>query len=242
LTELKGVTAFLKQQPRPFRFEIVTDGHKANVGSWEELEMVDGLLASASTGVYDFVARDWHPQRLRLNMIYTVSKEKTRDMQTEVYYDPSGWKVFRNPDASGRIWAVGDMSDLDDPHDVNAVLSSVESCGSAPRLLSYVLERESVDAGVATDCAGYVVFADPYFPGWEAEIDGESTPLYRAEGSLRAISVPAGEHDVRFVYRPRSVRVGGWLSGLGLLLCLGAVGYLLLFCRQSALRSSSIDP
>jgi len=79
LTELKGVTCFLTQQPQPFRFEIVTDGHKVNVGSWEGLEMVDGLLASASRGVYDFVARDWHPQRLRLNMVYTVAKEKTRD-------------------------------------------------------------------------------------------------------------------------------------------------------------------
>lgn len=226
LTELKGVTGFLKQQPQPFRFEIVTDGHKANVGSWEELEMVDGLLASASTGVYDFVARDWHPQRLRLNMVYTVSKEKTRDEQIEMYHDPSGWKVFRNPDASGRIWAVADVSELDDPRDAGAVGPSVDSCGSAPRLVSFALEPESVGARVATDCAGYVVFADPYFPGWEVEVDGGATPLYRAEGALRAVSLPAGEHDVRFVYRPSSVRMGAWLSGLGLLLCLGVIGYL----------------
>ena len=223
LTELKGVTDFLKQQPRPFRFEIVTDGHKANIGSWEELEMVDGLLASASTGVYDFVARDWHPQRLRLNMVYTVVKERTRAVQTEVYHDPSGWKVFRNPDASGRIWAVSDTSVLDDPRDEGAgVPPPVEFCESAPRLLSYELGRERVDAKVATDCAGYVVFADPYFPGWAVEVDGSATPLYRAEGALRAVNLPAGEHDVRFVYRPRLVRAGGWLSGLGLLLCLGA--------------------
>jgi len=222
LTELKGVADFLKQQPQPFRFEIVTDGHKANVGSWEGLEMVDGLLASASRGVYDFVAWDWHPQRLRLNMVYTVAKEKTRDGQSEVYHDPSGWKVFRNPDASGRIWAVGDMSELDDPRDEDAVVPAVASCGSPPRLLSYVLERESVDVQVATDCAGYVVFADPCFPGWEAEVDGEATPLYRAEGALRAVSLPAGEHAVRFVCRPALVWVGSWLSGLGLLLCLVA--------------------
>ena len=55
LTELRGVTDFLKQQPQPFRFEIQTEEDKANLGSWEGLEMVDGFLASVDRGMFDFV-------------------------------------------------------------------------------------------------------------------------------------------------------------------------------------------
>ena len=69
-------------------------------------------------------------------------------------------------------------------------------------------------------CAAYLVFGDAYFPGWKAAIGGEPAVLYRAHGALRAVFVPAGEHEVEFVYRPASVILGASLTGLGLLGCL----------------------
>ncbi|MDA1313335.1 MAG: YfhO family protein [Acidobacteria bacterium] len=233
LTEPRGVTDFLKQQPQPFRFEIQTDGDKANLGSWESLEMVDGFLASVNRGIFDFVSVDWQPRRLMLNMLYTVSKEKTRDAQIEIYHDPSGWKVFRNLDAGLRAWRLEDRSLLDNPADSATALPPAKPCESQADLVSYVLQRESVQARVSVPCdGGYVVFADPYFPGWEAEVDGSPAPLYRAYGALRAVNLAAGEHDVRFVYRPSSVYWGAWLSGFGFLLCFVAAGYLWLERRS----------
>ncbi len=58
----------------------------------------------------------------------------------------------------------------------------------------------------------YLVLADTYFPGWIAQIDGQDTPIYRANGNFRAVVVPAGEHTVRFKYSPISFRVGSVLS------------------------------
>ena len=233
LTELRGVTDFLKQQPRPFRFEIQTGGDKANLGSWESLEMVDGFLASVNRGMFDFVSKDWEPRRLMLNLLYTVSKQKSRETQIEIYHDPSGWKVFRNVDAGGRAWRLEDPSLLDNPADPAAAQPTVKPCESRAELLSYALQRESVQARVSAPCdGGYVVFADPYFPGWEAEVDGQPAPLYRAYGALRAVSLAAGEHDVRFVYRPSSVYWGSWLSGFGFLCCFVAAGHLWLERRS----------
>ncbi|HUG81921.1 MAG TPA: YfhO family protein [Bryobacterales bacterium] len=227
LAELRGVTDFLKQQPGPFRFEIQTDGDKANLGSWESLEMVDGFLASVNRGMFDFVSKDWAPRRLMLNLLYTVSKQKTRETQTEIYHDPSGWKVFRNADAGGRAWRLEDPSLLDNPADPAVAPPPVKPCESQAELLSYALQRESVQARVSAPCdGGYVVFADPYFPGWEVEVDGRPAQLYRAYGALRAVNLAAGEHDVRFVYRPSAVYWGAWLSGFGFLFCFAAAGYL----------------
>ncbi|MGB8646306.1 MAG: oligosaccharide flippase family protein [Anaerolineae bacterium] len=56
--------------------------------------------------------------------------------------------------------------------------------------------------------AAYLVLADSYFPGWIAQIDGQDTPLYRADYNFRAVAVPAGAHTVRFRYSPLSLKVG----------------------------------
>lgn len=58
----------------------------------------------------------------------------------------------------------------------------------------------------------YLVLTDSYSPGWIAQIDGQDTPIYRADGNFRAVQVPAGEHTVRFKYSPVSFRVGAVLS------------------------------
>lgn len=49
---------------------------------------------------------------------------------------------------------------------------------------------------------GYVVMADVFYPGWEAWLNGERVPLLRANYLFRAVSVPAGEHEIRITYRP----------------------------------------
>ncbi len=63
----------------------------------------------------------------------------------------------------------------------------------------------------------YLVLTDTYFPGWIAQIDGEDTPMYRADGNFRAVVVPAGEQTVRFKYSPISFRVGSVLSLLAVI-------------------------
>ncbi|MEZ6037280.1 MAG: hypothetical protein R3F29_07350 [Planctomycetota bacterium] len=53
---------------------------------------------------------------------------------------------------------------------------------------------------VTTAAPGYLRLADPWDPGWRATLDGEATELFVADHFLRAVHVPAGEHEVVFAY------------------------------------------
>ena len=72
---------------------------------------------------------------------------------------------------------------------------------------------EQVLVEVSSPQPAYLVLADTFYPGWFAEVDGQPIgTIYRAFGHLRAIEIPAGDHLVRFYYRPESFTKGKWLS------------------------------
>jgi len=55
---------------------------------------------------------------------------------------------------------------------------------------------------------GILVLSDTMYPGWIASVDGVSTPIFTANLSHRAISVPKGTHTIQFSFRPKSVTLG----------------------------------
>jgi hypothetical protein len=75
---------------------------------------------------------------------------------------------------------------------------------------------QSVELAVEVPEGGWLVLADTWFPGWIAELDGQATDSYPANGVMRSVWVPAGQHTVAFHYRPITVPVGLVLTVLGL--------------------------
>jgi hypothetical protein len=97
-------------------------------------------------------------------------------------------------------------------------------------IVDHADERIRVHVRTASD--GYLRLADPYDPGWIATVDGESVPVYVADHYLRAVYLPAGEHDVEFTFAaPRVV----WPQRLTLLALL-AIGALWAAGRRAARR------
>jgi hypothetical protein len=54
----------------------------------------------------------------------------------------------------------------------------------------------------------FLVLSEAFYPGWAADVDGTPVPIVRTDYDLRGVSLPAGEHRIRFVYRPWSVAIG----------------------------------
>lgn len=77
---------------------------------------------------------------------------------------------------------------------------------------------------VDTPNPGYIVMADVWYPGWQAFVDGEPTPILHANYLFRAVALPSGEHELKIAYQPKGFYSGAVVSGLALggLIILGA--------------------
>jgi hypothetical protein len=83
-------------------------------------------------------------------------------------------------------------------------------------------DRERLVLAVQTRQAGMLVANDAFYPGWVAEVDGLSTPIFRANGLVRAVPVPAGTHTVELRFAPRTLMLGAWISICTAVLLVGA--------------------
>jgi hypothetical protein len=80
-------------------------------------------------------------------------------------------------------------------------------------------DPERIVLRVQATAPGFVLLADEYFPGWTATVNGEPRAIVRANHAFRLVEVPAGTSEVVFVYRPRSVLIGGVITLLAVIGC-----------------------
>jgi hypothetical protein len=66
--------------------------------------------------------------------------------------------------------------------------------------------------------AGWLVLSDLWYPGWKVEVDGQPTPIFRANYLFRAINVPSGVHTVIWRYSPESFWIGFMVSAVAWIL------------------------
>ncbi|MDD5223530.1 MAG: YfhO family protein [bacterium] len=76
-----------------------------------------------------------------------------------------------------------------------------------------------IDLEVHLPSPGLLVFNDSYYPGWQAQADGQDKEIYRTNYLFKGIFLSDGEHRVSFIFRPASYRWGKWIT----LFCLGGI-------------------
>jgi len=97
-------------------------------------------------------------------------------------------------------------------HDFNSAGQNIE-------IIYY--KNNSVKLNIVTKEDSFMVFSDNYYPGWSAFIDGERTDIYKVNGILKGVIVPAGNHEVIFRYRPPYFMITGITSIVSLILIAG---------------------
>ncbi len=85
-------------------------------------------------------------------------------------------------------------------------------------LRSYSRHQIRLEAEVAAP--GVLVLADTYFPGWSAQVDGVTQPIWPVNLAQRGVALLPGHHRIEMIYRDRGLRLGGILSGLGFVMLL----------------------
>jgi hypothetical protein len=112
--------------------------------------------------------------------------------------------------------AVVDASQFNVKDITSDSTASIKLLEQTPKYLKY--ETQSAANGL-------VVFSEIYYPkGWVALVDGNETPIIRADYILRAAEIPAGKHTVELKFEPKAYVVGdkvtmasSWLVLLALL-------------------------
>lgn len=79
-------------------------------------------------------------------------------------------------------------------------------------------ERSIVE--VDSTSGGFLVVSASYDPDWQATVNGVPAPLWRTNGLLQGLHVPAGRQQIVLSYSSAALRQAVWLVGLGALLLL----------------------
>jgi len=127
-----------------------------------------------------------------LSIAQVVSAYPVVDTELEIEKVENGLYIYSNPQARPRAWVIGGGP-------VN------------------IRERTPNRLVMVADGPGTLVTSEIAYPGWEVEIDGSPAPLEAHGGLLRAVQLSAGEHEVEFMFRPGSLRVGALITLLGLI-------------------------
>jgi hypothetical protein len=98
-------------------------------------------------------------------------------------------------------------------------------------LVAYQPNRVALEAEL--NAPGWVVLSDTYYPGWEATVDGQPTPIYQANGCFRAVPVErAGTHEIQFRFRPKPFYRGALISATSGTLWLITLAWVLIRGRR----------
>ena len=94
------------------------------------------------------------------------------------------------------------------------IAASTPKCtGAGEAILEKISESPNkLIVRAQADVAGYLIVGDTWYPGWRAWVDGKASPVLRANYLFRAISLPAGSHEVIVSYRPSWFYLGSILS------------------------------
>jgi hypothetical protein len=95
----------------------------------------------------------------------------------------------------------------------------------AVQLLSYAADR--IQLRSSSSAPGLVVLSEVYYPAWHAYVDGKAAAVYLADHTLRAVSVPAGEHVVDMRYESLALGAGLTISLIATAVLIVMLGILL---------------
>ena len=139
--------------------------------------------------------------------------------------------VQRNPEALGNAWFVDSLTYVDNADKEMAFLDNFNPATSAvadAKFRQQLGEAKAVQPGdtiYETSYApnhltykshsangGLAVFSEIYFPwGWKVNVDGKPVEMGRVNYVLRALQLPAGDHEIDFKFIPDEVsKTQGW--------------------------------
>jgi hypothetical protein len=224
LNSLKGVSDYLRQQPKPFRVSVQYDP-EPNIGDAYGIPILSGGGVTLDRYAWKVL-----PFTDLLNVMYLIRPASAG--QPGPIYEDKYWKVYRNANAFPRAWIVHQFQvDSDegamylDTKTRRAELRKIAFLATAPdvqpagvspnnadsvEVKSFSAEEIRLTASVSSP--GLLVLGEMYYPEWHAFVNGREVKILRTDEALRSIVIPAGQSEIEFTYRPMSAFIGAFVS------------------------------
>jgi membrane protein YfhO len=189
----------------PYFFKPITGYNPARLSIYENL--IDKyLFGSPNQNVLNMLNAKY--------IIFTNSQTNQQQMQP-------------NPNAFGHCWLVKNVRIVDGPVQeieaigtvnlrdtaivqkayTNAITQPQWDSSASVKLTKF--DNDTMDYAVTGTKPQFAVFSEIYYAkGWNAYVDGKKTEYCKADYVLRGLSLPAGQHTVRFIFEPASYKRG----------------------------------
>jgi hypothetical protein len=171
-----------------------------------------------------------------LNTKYVITSDETGQKQT----------IQNRATAAGNAWFVPNVTYVKTADEEMAAISSFDpkkvmivseefkplidlqrigyDANAFIRLISYHPDVMTYEYSSGKDVLA--VFSEIYYDkGWNAYVDGEKIPYFRADYLLRAAQLPGGNHKLEFRFEPASYYTGEIISLIASILLVLALGY-----------------
>jgi len=195
-----------------------------------------------------------------LNVRYVLTHDSAPLKDYELIKSAEGVSVYENKAAMPRVFFAGDVIEVAgpaeslarmrspdfDPHKMTVVENSKSrsyedgiirdtfGAGTPTRAIANIKvdARNSVVVETEDEAGGLLVLSDNYYPGWTATIDGQPTKIFRANHTMRAVHVPAGQHLVSFRFAPPLFFASLYVSGVAGVMTLAFLALSFVFSRR----------
>ena len=235
---------FNDNSPTSFFHKSIGGYHGAKMERYQEL--IDSCIYP-ELGAFSVVARKAKSIEELQGALDNIPFPALNMLNTKyVIYNPEAAPLI-NQHASGNAWFVEKPVIVDN---ANKEISSINLFNPAKEAIidksfkdlitkpSYpVMENEKIAlisyqpdeliykySAVAEKLA---VFSEIYYPaGWKCYVDGKESKYFRTDWILRGVVSPAGDHEIKFIFRPASYYTGNKVSlASSVLLILLFAGY-----------------
>ena len=182
-------------------------------------------------------------------LLIPADQEQWRNEPRLQYLGPAGdFAVYRRKAALPRAWIVPTTQVMPALQDT---INAIHAPGFEPRAVAFVTDDLGCSAGtggdaqithfepgvvtVSTNGSGLLILGEVWYPGWQATLDNQPVKVIKADGVLRGVCLPEGQHTVSFRFDPPLVKWGVGLTGITIILLAGS----LVFLKERAGREVS---
>ncbi len=236
--------------PRPVDEEIFALEPQGR-GYYRVLDLSISTFESSQTSYFHNTVGGYHPAKLQryqdlIAEHITKGNIGVLNMLNTKYIINQNQQLQLNNEALGPAWFVEAIEKVSTPNEEIDVLDSMD-----PATVAVVLENEFGDyigdfdpqkSGLITlesyaphrlkyttsaSSPQFAVFSEIWYgpdKGWQAYLDGEPVPHVRVNYVLRGMKIPSGNHEIEFVFRPKTFIIGKQLTTIFSILIVGLFG------------------